>query len=91
VAQKTSIIKSEWRYDDAKFNSQRFIKVTSKLSRLLDGISRWRSYCYDLLVAYLWNWVRPRNLGRVTASGGSFPLLNADENLRTPDASFIGA
>ncbi|MCL2931618.1 MAG: Uma2 family endonuclease [Trichodesmium sp. MAG_R03] len=43
------------------------------------------------IVAYLWNWVRPRNLGRVTASGGGFRLPNADENIRTPNASFIKA
>ncbi|MGD1804551.1 Uma2 family endonuclease [Dapis sp. BLCC M126] len=43
------------------------------------------------IVAYLWNWVRPRNLGRVIASGGGFRLPNADEDIRTPDASFIRA
>ena len=43
------------------------------------------------IVAYLWNWVRPRKLGRVTASSGGFRLPNADGDIRAPDASFIGA
>ena len=43
------------------------------------------------IVAYLWNWVRPRKLGRVIASSGGFRLPNADEDIRTPDASFISA
>ncbi len=43
------------------------------------------------IVAYLWNWVRPRKLGRVIGSSGGFRLPNADEDIRTPDASFIRA
>jgi Uma2 family endonuclease len=41
------------------------------------------------IVAYLWNWVRPRKLGRVTASSGGFRLPNADGDVRAPDVSFI--
>lgn len=43
------------------------------------------------IIAYLWNWVRPRKLGRVIASNGGFCLPNADGDIRTPDASFIRA
>ena len=35
------------------------------------------------------NWVRPRKLGRVTASGAGFILPNTD--LRAPDVSFVKA
>ena len=41
------------------------------------------------IVAELSNWVRPRRLGRVTASSGGFRLPNADGDVRAPDASFI--
>ncbi|MGK7923436.1 MAG: Uma2 family endonuclease [Trichodesmium sp.] len=41
------------------------------------------------IIAYLWNWVRPRKLGRVIASSGGFRLPNADGDVRAPDASFI--
>ena len=41
------------------------------------------------IVAQLSNWVRPRKLGRVTASSGGFRLPNADGDVRAPDASFI--
>ena len=41
------------------------------------------------IVAHLSNWVRPRRLGRVTASSGGFRLPNADGDIRAPDASFI--
>ncbi|MGB3508512.1 MAG: Uma2 family endonuclease [Microcoleaceae cyanobacterium] len=43
------------------------------------------------IIAQLWNWVRPRKLGRVIASSGGFSLPNADGDIRTPDASFISA
>ncbi len=43
------------------------------------------------IVAQLRNWVRPRKLGRVIASSGGFRLPNADEDIRTPDVSFIRA
>jgi len=39
------------------------------------------------IIAQLSNWVRPRQLGRVTASSAGFQLPNAD--VRAPDASFI--
>lgn len=41
------------------------------------------------IVAQLRNWVRPRKLGRVTASSAGFKLPNAD--VRAPDASFVKA
>jgi Uma2 family endonuclease len=41
------------------------------------------------LVAQLRNWVRPRKLGRVTASNAGFVLPNTDEDVRAPDASFV--
>ena len=43
------------------------------------------------IVRLLGNWVRPRRLGRVTASSAGFILPNADEDVRAPDASFIRA
>ena len=41
------------------------------------------------IVAQLRNWVRPRKLGRVTASSGGFRLPNEAGDVRAPDASFI--
>ncbi len=41
------------------------------------------------IVAQLRNWVKPRRLGRVTASSGGFRLPNEDGDVRAPDASFI--
>ncbi|NEP00465.1 MAG: Uma2 family endonuclease [Symploca sp. SIO2E9] len=41
------------------------------------------------IVAQLSNWVRPRRLGRVTASSGGFRLPNEDGDVRAPDAAFI--
>ncbi|NEQ78957.1 MAG: Uma2 family endonuclease [Moorea sp. SIO2I5] len=41
------------------------------------------------IVTQLSNWVRPRRLGRVTASSGGFRLPNEDGDVRAPDASFI--
>ncbi len=41
------------------------------------------------IVAQLSNWVRPRKLGRVTASSGGFRLPNAEGDVRAPDAAFI--
>ena len=41
------------------------------------------------IIAQLWAWVRPRKLGRVTASSAGFKLPNAD--VRAPDASFVKA
>lgn len=41
------------------------------------------------IVAQLRNWVRPRSLGRVTASSAGFRLPNAD--VRAPDAAFVKA
>jgi Uma2 family endonuclease len=43
------------------------------------------------IIAQLSNWVRPRKLGRVTASSAGFILSNADKDVRAPDASFIRA
>jgi Uma2 family endonuclease len=43
------------------------------------------------IVAQLRNWVRPRKLGRVTASSAGFKLPNSDEDVRAPDASFVKA
>ncbi|MEB3884448.1 hypothetical protein [Lyngbya sp. CCY1209] len=40
------------------------------------------------IITQLQNWVRPRQLGRVIASSGGFPLPNTDADLRSPDASF---
>jgi Uma2 family endonuclease len=37
----------------------------------------------------LYNWVRPRKLGRVTGAGAGFTLPN--ENTRAPDVSFVRA
>lgn len=39
------------------------------------------------MVSQLYNWVKPRKLGRVAASSAGFRLPN--ENLRAPDASFV--
>ncbi len=39
------------------------------------------------MIAQLRNWVRPRKIGRVTASSAGFRLPNSD--LRAPDASFV--
>ncbi|MEH2000827.1 MAG: Uma2 family endonuclease [Nostoc sp.] len=39
------------------------------------------------MIAQLDNWVRPRKLGRTTASSAGFRLPNS--NLRAPDASFV--
>lgn len=44
-----------------------------------------------LIVAQLSNWVRPRRLGRVTASSAGFILPNLDQDVRAPDAAFIRA
>ncbi|MEO0491128.1 MAG: Uma2 family endonuclease [Cyanobacteria bacterium J06635_15] len=41
------------------------------------------------VVAQIRNWVRPRQLGRVTASSAGFHLPNRD--VRSPDASFVSA
>ena len=41
------------------------------------------------IVAQLRNWVRPRKLGRVTASSGGFVLPNDSRDVRAPDAAFI--
>ena len=41
------------------------------------------------MIAQLRNWVKPRKLGRVTASSAGFRLPNSD--LRSPDASFVFA
>lgn len=41
------------------------------------------------IVAQLRNWVRPRKLGRVTASSGGFRLPNDSGDVRAPDAAFI--
>ena len=35
----------------------------------------------------IWNWVRPRKLGRVTGSSAGFELPNSD--VRAPDVSFV--
>ncbi len=43
------------------------------------------------IVAQLWAWVRPRKLGRVTASSAGFKLPNATTDTRAPDASFVKA
>jgi len=43
------------------------------------------------IIAQLSYWVRPRKLGRVTASSAGFILPNADKDVRAPDASFIRA
>lgn len=43
------------------------------------------------IIAQLSNWVRPRRLGRVTASSGGFILPNATQDVRAPDAAFIQA
>ncbi|OUL36879.1 hypothetical protein BV372_05330 [Nostoc sp. T09] len=39
------------------------------------------------MVSQLRNWVKPRKLGRITASSAGFRLPNS--NLRAPDASFV--
>jgi Uma2 family endonuclease len=39
------------------------------------------------MVSELHNWVKPRKLGRITASSAGFRLPNSD--LRAPDASFV--
>lgn len=41
------------------------------------------------MVRQLGNWVRPRRLGRVTASSAGFILSNSD--IRAPDVSFVQA
>ena len=41
------------------------------------------------IITQLSNWVRPRNLGRVTASSAGVILPN--KNVRAPDASFVRA
>jgi len=41
------------------------------------------------MIAQLRNWVKPRKLGRVTASSAGFRLPNSD--LRLPNASFVFA
>ncbi|MBR8829132.1 MAG: Uma2 family endonuclease [Gomphosphaeria aponina SAG 52.96 = DSM 107014] len=41
------------------------------------------------IIAQLSNWVRSRNLGRVTASSAGFRLPNATGDVRAPDAAFI--
>ncbi len=43
------------------------------------------------IVAQLRNWVRPRKLGRVTASSAGFKLPNADGDVRAPDTAFVKA
>lgn len=43
------------------------------------------------IIRQLGNWVRPRRLGRVSASSAGFILPNADKDVRAPDASFIRA
>ncbi len=43
------------------------------------------------IVAQLRNWVRPRKLGRVTASSAGFKLPNVTSDTRAPDASFVKA
>jgi len=43
------------------------------------------------IIAQLRNWVRPRKLGRVTASSAGYILPNATADTRAPDASFIKA
>jgi Uma2 family endonuclease len=43
------------------------------------------------IVAQLRNWVRPRRLGRVTASSAGFKLPTSGEDVRAPDASFVKA
>ncbi|MBV9386622.1 MAG: Uma2 family endonuclease [Chroococcidiopsidaceae cyanobacterium CP_BM_ER_R8_30] len=43
------------------------------------------------IIAQLRNWVRPRKLGRVTASSAGFKLPNVSEDVRAPDASFVKA
>lgn len=39
------------------------------------------------MISQLYQWVKPRKLGRVTASSAGFRLPNSD--LRAPDASFV--
>jgi len=43
------------------------------------------------IIRQLGNWVRPRRLGRVSASSAGFILPNVDKDVRAPDASFIRA
>lgn len=43
------------------------------------------------IVRQLANWVRPRQLGRVTASSAGFRLPNDAGDVRAPDASFVRA
>lgn len=43
------------------------------------------------IITELSKWVRPRKLGRVTASSAGYILPNEDEDVRAPDASFIRA
>ncbi|MDJ0517110.1 MAG: Uma2 family endonuclease [Trichodesmium sp. MO_231.B1] len=42
-----------------------------------------------MIIHLLLNWVRPRKLGRITASSAGFRLPNADGDVRAPDAAFI--
>ncbi len=41
------------------------------------------------IIRLLGNWVRPRRLGRVTASSAGFKLPNSDRDVRSPDVSFV--
>jgi len=41
------------------------------------------------IAAQLRNWVRPRQLGRVSGSSGGFRLPNKSGDVRAPDVSFI--
>lgn len=43
------------------------------------------------IITQLSNWIRPRRLGRVTASSAGFIMPNASVDVRLPDASFIRA
>ncbi|MGF1512655.1 MAG: Uma2 family endonuclease [Elainellaceae cyanobacterium] len=43
------------------------------------------------IIAQLWAWVRPRKLGRITASSAGFKLPNATADTRALDASFVKA
>jgi len=43
------------------------------------------------VIAQLRNWVRPRRLGRVTASSAGFRLPNPEHDVRAPDASFVSS
>lgn len=43
------------------------------------------------MIRRMGNWVRPRKIGRVTASSAGFRLPNPDRDVRAPDASFVTA